>query len=182
MARIPLDFNTINDLGFPALPIGKYRVKVATVRQEPSKSSGELVLKVEFEIMDGPNGSSEFVGKKLFGNYSLQTKAAFRAKRFIAAAGIPAERMNEFDDEELVGRELFVSVSVEKYNGKDQNRVNSEDPVTDGAATAPVTPGTFAPPPAGFGAPAAGAWQNPPTWGNAPAAGAPMPPPAKPVT
>lgn len=170
MARIPLDFNTVEDKAFPAYPVGKYRVRVATERQEASKSSGELVLKVEFEIVDGPNGSTEFAGKKLFGNYSLQAQAAFRVKRFLAAVGVPAEQMNDFDTADLVGRELFVQVSVEKYNGKDQNRTGSEESVSEAAATAPVTPGTFAPPPTGFGAPVSG-------WGTPPAPGAPPPPP-----
>lgn len=170
MARIPLDFNSIEDKAFPAYPVGKYKVCVKAIRQEPSKASGELMLKVELEIVDGPAGSPEFAGKKLFANYSLQPHAAFRAKRFISSAGIPAERMNDFDDEELVGRELFVGVTVEKYNGKDQNRVGNEEPVTADGATAPVTPGTFAPPPSGFGAPVG-------SWGTPPGPGAPPPPP-----
>src|SRR3954467_5012971 len=99
MARIALDFRAIEDKAFPTYPNGRYKVRINKVRQDVSKSSSELVLKVEFEIVDGPSGGNEFTGKKLFGNYSLQQRAGFRVKRLLAACGIPESEMNDFDDE-----------------------------------------------------------------------------------
>jgi len=136
---------------------------------------------VEFEIVDGPSGGTEFTGKKLFGNYSLQQKAGFRVKRLLAACGIPEAEMNDFDDEALLGREIMVTVSTEKYNQKDQNRVGNEDPV-DGTVVAPATAGGFPPPPSGFTVPPQGFTAGNGTWGSAPTPDAPQPPPAKPVT
>ncbi len=175
MSRIPLDFSKIADNTFPVFPTGSYTLLVKEARQEAAKSSGELKLSVKFEIIDGPGGSNEFAGKTVFSSYSLQEKAAFRVRKLCAAAGMSKEEIDAgVDDELLLGRTIKADLAVEKYNGKDNNRVQNEMPVTTNGATA--VPGSFAPSPSGFKMPTdfAGVPTN---FG----AGGPTPPPAKPV-
>lgn len=173
MARIPLDFSKIQDNSFPVYSPGKYTLLVKEVRQEAAKSSGELKLSVQFEIVDGPNGSTEYAGKKLFSSYSLQEKAAFRVRKLAVACGMAKEEIDAgIDDDLLVGRQITADLAVEKYQGKDLNRVQNEAPVGSvGGAT--TVPGGFAPAPSGFKAP-----ENfsgiPQSWG-APSEGPPAP-------
>ncbi len=173
MARIPLDFSKIQDNSFPVYAPGKYTLLVKEVRQEAAKSSGELKLSVQFEIVDGPNGSNEYAGKKLFSSYSLQEKAAFRVRKLAVACGMSKEEIDAgIDDDLLIGRQVSADLAVEKYQGKDLNRVQNESPV--GAASAgAVVPGSFAPAPSGFKAPA-NFEGIPSSWG-APSEGPPAP-------
>lgn len=154
MARIPLDFSKIEESNFPVFSPGKYTLLVKEVRQEAAKSSGELKLSVQFEIQDGPNGSTENAGKKLFSSYSLQAKAAFRVRKLCVACGMSKEEIDAgVDDELMVGRQITADLAVEKYNGRDLNRVQNESPVG-GGSVATTTAGTFAAPPTtGFKAP-----------------------------
>ena len=180
MSRIPLNLAAIADSQFPVLSPGVYTLLVKDVLQKASKASGELVLSVTFEVQDGPNGSPESAGKKLFSTYSLQEKAAWRVKKLCVAVGMSADEIAAgVDDELLLGRTIRADVAVEKYNGRDQNRVGNETPVnavaTGNGST--VSAGSFAP--SGFQMPATGA--VPAGWG-APNTAMPTPPPAKPVS
>jgi hypothetical protein len=193
MARIPLDFSKIEEKGFDPYPPGEYSLRIVDVRQEVAKASGELKLTVNFELLDGPNGSPEYAGKKLFSSYSLQQKAGFRIAKLIAACGCPKEQMANFDDSMFIGRVIRATISNEMYQGKTYNRVGNEQPHTGaGAPTAGGYPGgTAAPAPAGFtpppnGGPPAAGWNPNVGWpgpvGTAPGFGGPSPaaPPAKP--
>ena len=179
MARIPINLAAIQDTQFPVLPPGIYTLLVKDVVQKASKSSGELTLAVQFEVQDGPNGSPESAGKKLFSTYSLQEKAAWRVKKLCVAAGMTADEIAAgVDDELLLGRVIKADVAVEKYQGRDQNRVGNETPVNAPGATngnGAVSAGSFAP--SGFAMPAS----VPASWG-APTTAMPTPPPAKPVS
>lgn len=195
MGRFPLNFSAIDDKAFPVYPVGTYTLRVIEARMETAKNSGELKETVTFEIVDGPNKSPEFAGKKIITSYSLQQQAGFRIKKLLGACGIPPERMADMDDQELVGNTIKATISVENYQGRQTNRVGNEEPLTgNGQAPAqsfPAPSGFAAPnanggpapgaPPAGFappqGGPPSGQWA--PQWG-APGQ-APAPPPAKPA-
>jgi hypothetical protein len=198
MARIPLDFSKIEDKGFDPYPPGEYTLRIIDVRQEVAKASGELKLTVNFELLDGPNGSPEYAGKKLFSSYSLQQKAGFRIAKLIAACGVPKEQMADFDDSQFLGRVIRATISNEMYQGKNYNRVGNEQPATQGGP--PTAGGYAAPPPTGFAPPPQAGFAAPPNggqqgqgwnpnvgWpgapGTAPGFGGPSPaaPPAKPV-
>jgi hypothetical protein len=174
MSRIPINLAAVQENTFPVFPPGSYTLLVKEVRQEAAKSSGELKLSVQFEIVDGPNGGTEFAGKKLFSSYSLSEKAAWRVKKLCVAAGMTNEQINDgVDDELLLGCQIRADIAVEKYNNRDVNRVGNESPLSNtpsvgGPGVAPLN-GTTIPAvsaiPAGWGTP-----------GSMPA-----PPPAKPV-
>jgi len=201
MPRFPVDFSKIEDRQFPVYPPGRYILRIVGARQEAARSSGELKETVEFEIVTGPGVSQEFSGKKIIASYSLQQQAGFRIARLLNACRIPKEQWNVVEDEHLIGCMVSASLSVEDYQGKNVNRVGSEDAVEGNGASAAAKPGAFvAPQPAGFGHPAGYAPGYPPgayppgylpgfapppvaglgAYPGVPGPMAPAPPPAKP--
>jgi hypothetical protein len=201
MARLPVNLRDVDVLAFPIYPPGLYTLRVDETRQEAARSSGELKLTATFEILDGPNGSPEFAGKKILTSYSLQPQALFRLKKLIIACGISDEQIptDGLDDQMLVGCVIQAQVAVEKYQGKDVNRVTNEAPSSGNAVGIPtgVAPAPMAPAPTGFVAPTNGPQATqppvpvPPGWTWDPVKGtfapavagpvAPAPPPAKPA-
>lgn len=193
MARFPLNFAQIEDKSFPVYPPGTYVLRIAEARMETAKSSQELKETINFEIVNGPNGSPDHAGKKIFANYSLQSQAGFRMKRLLNACGVPPEQMADLDDQDLVGRTIKAQITVEPYQGKPTNRVGNEEPFAGNGATAAAAPSfpspqNFSAPPTGsvpapgpgntvgfVPPPSSGQWA--PAWN---AAGGPPPPP-KPV-
>jgi hypothetical protein len=125
-------------------------LKIAEARQEASKASNELKEVVMFEILDGPNGSPEFAGKKVLQSYSLQQQAGFRMVRLMAACGIPKEQMGNVDDEQLIGSVLKATLAIETWQGEQRNRVQNEEPATANGTPqqhAAPAPAAFVPPP-----------------------------------
>lgn len=55
------DFKNAEAAGFDNLPDGKYQGRIEAIRIEPNKKSGELALRIEFEIANG-----EWQGRKAF--------------------------------------------------------------------------------------------------------------------
>lgn len=153
MARFQLDFNKVEERSFPIYPPGGYVLRVADIKQEAAKSSGELKLTVRYEIVSGPNGGPEFAGKTVIASYSLQQQAAFRLVKFLGACGIPPEQMGGVDDQQLVGIQLMATLSVENYQGRQLNRVGDEQMLQQHGAPA-AAPQFQAPAPQGFAAPA----------------------------
>lgn len=171
MSRIPIDLSKVADSAFPTFPPGVYDLLIKDCRQEAARSSGELKLSVQFEIVAGPNGSMEFAGKKMFASYSLKPEAGWRVKKLCAASGMSKEEIDAgVDDELLVGRTIRADVAVEQWQGRNVNRVGNETAI---AATSD-TSGGVAP---GFSVPTNNSipagWSMP---GQTTA-----PPPAKPV-
>lgn len=177
MARIALDFSKVESSNFPVFPTGSYTLLIKEARQEAAKSSGELKLSVQFEIVDGPNGSPEFAGKKVFSSYSLKPAAAFRVKKLCVAAGMSNEEIDAgVDDELLISRQIRADLAVEKYNNRDVNRVQNEAPSSASPSANGVNGSSFAPLPEGFSVPSL---SGVPTTFGAPTLDAPAPPPAK---
>jgi hypothetical protein len=156
MSKLPVNLREIDVMSFPVYPPGKYTLRIDETRQEAAKSSGELKLTVSFEIVDGPNGSNEFAGKKLLSSYSLQQQALFRLKKLVIACGISDDQLpaDGLDDQLLIGCQITSQIQTEKYQGRDVNRVTGEEPASGPAIPVTVTP---APAPAGFAAPPAAA-------------------------
>lgn len=54
-------FKKTEAAGFDTLPDGKYQGRVASIHIEPNKKTGELALRMEFEVAVG-----EYTGRRLF--------------------------------------------------------------------------------------------------------------------
>jgi len=138
----------------PLVPAGDYKVTVIDVKSDNAKSSGNPVIKVEFEIDEG-----EYQGQKLFNTYSLSEKALGRIKALMVACGASLDKIRA---SELLGQSIEVTVTHEETqsppdaNGNPQpsktfSRVMKERPIggdaqpepeTKPAAKPPVTRGT----------------------------------------
>jgi len=114
---------------FEVYPAGIYSFEIMEVEQGASKK-GNPQLKVVTEIIDGPHA-----GKKFTTWYSLLPQALFRLNMLIEASRVPHnvvgedEKGNpqiEFDENDLVGLRFTAELTVEKYEGKDQNRIGNE--------------------------------------------------------
>lgn len=157
MALLPINFHSVQAASdFPVYPPGVFTLKVTSVTQETAKSSGEPKLSVRLEIIDGPDGDTQYAGETMFRSYSLQQKAERFLKRFLDACGITAESVGpegELDDQALVGAEFRATVTVRQYNGRDTNDIGGETAVDTGgnghteAAPAPAAPSMLRRPP-----------------------------------
>ena len=112
-----LDFSGVKS--FEAVPAGSYHVQVTSFTEETSKTSGNPMLKLELTIQTG-----EFTGQKVFTNLSLQPQALWKLKSFLDAVGMETEGAVDIDTNAVLGRELSVSVTVEEYEGKNNNKVD----------------------------------------------------------
>jgi len=105
---------------FEPLPVGLYSAAVEEVTFIPhSKKSGEPSVKFVFIVTD-----TEYEGRKLFYNTSLQKQAAWKFVKTLNALGVevpsgPA-RMN-FG--ELVGLPCVLSLTTGEYDGKPKNEI-----------------------------------------------------------
>lgn len=100
---------------------GFYTVTIANMEEGVSKSSGNPVVKVAYEIED-----SNF---KLFDTFSLVDSALWKLRDFVVAAQIPFDE-NGFDHLTAIGRKLRVEVKNEKYEGKDRPKIVSYIPLS----------------------------------------------------
>ena len=107
--QVNLNLTNIKDL-----EDGIYPVRVESVEQTKSKSSGNPMLKVTFNVIDS--------NRKLFDNFSFQDSALFKLRDFLVATNITFDE-NGFDDQELIGREVRVQVQNEMYEGKSRPKI-----------------------------------------------------------
>lgn len=107
------------------LPEDQYRVKVAEVSQEDG--SAAAYLKWKFEVSEG-----KFEGKPLYHNSSLSEQALWSLRNLLETIGvdIPDDEM-DIDLEELVGKELMVTVTHEDYEGRARPRLTDFAPLTE---------------------------------------------------
>lgn len=127
MAQIPIPFEQIELREYPVYPPGRYTLKVVESRQETSKR-GEPKLTLNFEILDGPDGQTAHAGKRLINSISLQARGdvLWRFKRFCTACGV--DWKSGMDDTQFVGVILSADVVITQWEGRDQNRVQNEQP------------------------------------------------------
>lgn len=127
MAQIPLPFDTIEIREYPVYPPGRYTLKIVESRQDTSRK-GEPKLTLTFELLDGPDGQTTHAGKRLIQSISLQPRSEvlWRFKRFTLACGV--EWKAPMDDQQFIGIVLTADIIVTQWEGRDQNRVQNEQP------------------------------------------------------
>lgn len=116
MASINLDFSNVPSR--EPLPEGIYPVSIAKVEQTLSKSSGNPMLKIEFNIND-----PEYSGRKVWANYVLTEAAMWKVMELFKALGLPTESIVSIDTDELVGLECSAQIGQREYEGNIQNEV-----------------------------------------------------------
>lgn len=116
MARLNLDFSNVASRD--PLPEGIYEVSIAKVEQTVSKSSGNPMLKIEFNILtDG------YTGRKVWSNYVLTDAAMWKIVELLRAVGIDTDAFLDMDTDELVGLTCSAKITQREYDGNIQNEV-----------------------------------------------------------
>jgi len=135
-----LKFRGSESEGWSPLPAGTYNIQIDDIEETTSRNNNPQV-KVAGHVMDGPHGS-----KKVTIWYAITDKSGWKLKRLLDACGVDytEEETDEVTDkgkpvfdmdvelDDLVGCAFQCDVSIEEYNGKDQNRFNDERSI-DGA-------------------------------------------------
>ena len=100
--------------GRVTVPEGDYRVKVDEITEEQWAA-----LDASDEIIEG-----DYKGKKLFYNTSLAEQSLWNLRSLLESLGIDDfDGDMELDLDDLVGRELMVTVEHDSYEGKKQAKV-----------------------------------------------------------
>lgn len=116
MARLNLDFSNVPSRD--PLPEGTYPASIAKVEQILSKSSGNPMLKIEFNIDD-----EQFQGRKVWGNYVLTENAMWKVQELFSALGLDTDAIVDMDTDELVGMTCNLKIAQREYEGNIQNEI-----------------------------------------------------------
>lgn len=116
MASLNLDFSSVTSRD--PLPEGVYDVTISKVEQVVSKSSGNPMLKVEFDVQD-----PEYIGRKLWANYVLTEAAMWKVKELFDSLGLDTSSMVDMDTDELIGLSCKAKVAQREYEGNVQNEI-----------------------------------------------------------
>lgn len=116
MAQMNLDFSNVQSRD--PLPEGVYPVTIAKVDMTTSKSSGNPMLKIEFNIED-----DAFKGRKVWSNYVLTEAAMWKVQELFRACGLDSDQIVTIDTEDLVGLGCNLKIAQREYEGNIQNEV-----------------------------------------------------------
>ena len=111
MARLNLDFSNVQSRD--PLPEGTYPASVAKVEQVLSKSSGNPMLKVEFN----------YSGRKVWGNYVLTEAAMWKVQELFSALGLDTDAILDIDTDDMVGMTCNLKIAQREYEGNIQNEI-----------------------------------------------------------
>jgi hypothetical protein len=121
--------------GWEPLPDGTYHFIVDAIEEKVS-SKGNAQLKVNLHVSEGPQE-----GKKVVMWWAMTPKSGWKMEEILNAAGIDWDKVEtgetnsdtgkplfelSFDTDDLPGCEIVADASVEKYQGKDQQRFSNE--------------------------------------------------------
>lgn len=111
--RIPFD-EMEEGMGRFRVPEGDYKFKIAAVKQAVSENSGNSMIVVDFQGLEG-----KVKGRKVRGYFPLTKKALWKLRDLLTAVGmeVPRAAVN-LKLKSLIGKELGVTLSDDEYEGK----------------------------------------------------------------
>ena len=133
MAKLRVDFTNVES--FEVLPTDVYPVVITNIEEKTGKTSGQPYLNIEMTVTEG-----EYEGRKLWGMVSFSPKAAFKVKEFLIACGVSTEDLGgnyDVEPEDYIGTELMISVVVDQYEGRENNKVDAFLPSDSAPAPTP---------------------------------------------
>lgn len=116
MAHIDVNMNEVEDTSVPH-PDGPLLVRVVKGEVRDTKAGDSKYINWQLNPVEGNNK------RPIFLMTSLKPEALWNLQRFFKAAQYEWETDGSFNTEDLLGKELFVSVTQEEYNGEMTNRV-----------------------------------------------------------
>ena len=117
MAKIKLDLTGVES--FVKAGEGQHVVKVLKVEDTIAQNSGNSMLKITFEVIEGKDK-----GAKLWDNLVLVEKALWKVKGFLEVIGMAADGKIVLDTEKMVGRVCIADVVLEEYNGVKKAKIS----------------------------------------------------------
>jgi len=117
MPRINVKLDDVESQ-FELYPEGTYLVRIEESSRAKKSSDGGAYIGWIGTILEG-----EYEGKKLYWMTSLQPQALWNLKNMLEVIDVPWDE-DGFELEDTFGRELFVDVTVETYQGEQRNYVN----------------------------------------------------------
>jgi len=124
-------------LSFEPLEPGTYDGRVRDCSVRSAKSSGQPVVKWQFEVDEPP-----YEGRVLFFNTSLQAQAIWKFAQTMQALGFDEEELTgeggfDFDPADVIDLECRLVVIQDSYRGEITNRVDRVLPPEDLAGASP---------------------------------------------
>jgi hypothetical protein len=126
-----VDFNTVEDATFEALPRGMYPVVISDCEFTYSQNSGNPMWSMRLEVEEG-----DYAGRVLFNHLVFAGDGLAMTKRRLSriAPELLERPFNPQDPEiinSIVGRRLRAKVTIRKYEGQNRNNVGDLFPADD---------------------------------------------------
>jgi hypothetical protein len=122
----------------PTLDPGWYTVEIDKAEVVPTKDGSNVLLKVEAHTIDGPdqNSGDDPLNRKLFAQFPHPdpshkdggTMAGVNLQKFLDAADVEYTSDGEYDENDLVGKEVDFKVRIRTYEGEPQEDVRKTRP------------------------------------------------------
>ena len=118
---IRVDFTGVK--GPAPLDPGEYQARVADVTvSDKAGQSGYHSVILDWQVLDPQR-------KVRFDYYSLSPQSLWRLKNVLSTLGVEVpEGEFEFEPQDVIGQEATVVLSVEEYNGRENNKVKEVKP------------------------------------------------------
>lgn len=117
---VNIDFSTAEGSEFKLLEPGDYPCTIYEVTLSDKEGpSGFKYITIVYQLTDGSK-------QRLWDNLSLSPKALYRLKTLLQRLGYSEAELAgalDLDEKELLGREVVCRVIMDKWEGKDTNRV-----------------------------------------------------------
>ena len=143
MPRVTVDFSDVEE--FEPLPKGDYPVLIDKMEYREAQESDKYdYINWELVVSEG-----EHKNRKLFFITSFSPKALWRMKQVFENLGVYDDALEvDYDEDadnmvtepELIGTPALATVSIRKYEGREQNQVDALTAIDDGS-TKKAAPG-----------------------------------------
>ena len=110
-----LDFSSVPSR--EPLEEGIYSLTISKV-EETTSSTGNPMLKVEFNILD-----EAYSGRKVWGNYVLTEAAMWKVQELFSALGLDTDAILDIDTDDMVGMTCNLKIAQREYEGNIQNEI-----------------------------------------------------------
>lgn len=139
MVRLTLNVDeaVFEGAGFDLIPTGRHRVTIYDVNQrevKAGKNAGKPRLNFQFKIVEGePHGNRRlFTDVNAFETESTKEPGKMNPMYDLIglgkAIGLTVDQVKDFDSDEWLGQELFLTVAHEEKKTKESNYTESFDP------------------------------------------------------
>lgn len=125
MALININPNAEVKTGFSAVKAGTYQVRIKEVKnRNPEKNDLEVI----FEFTQPASELLDHAGQPITNNVGslydyimLDSEKQWKLRQLVEACQMPWQN---FDEQDLVGKELTAVVKIEMYNGEPRNKIS----------------------------------------------------------